>query len=248
MRANANLFWILGVFFWAADRLLRLVELIDRRRRPGQVEWVGTSSAWRSRAILVVLPRLLPRPHAPRPGRRAPAGHRDRRHRRRRPGDRALQPVELVAVRARAAASRSCSWVSRSASGSRSSADRSCSSRSSAGTTSTTATTSRADEIREARAGDEEGLFALVAAARPRVPGGPRGLRPHHRLATSPGRSPASSCSSSTTAKRLRGYALTTIVPLLSTNGPSAQLQEIVVDAGCPWTRLRHAARARRRG
>ena len=26
------------------------------------------------------------------------------------------------------------------------------------------------------------------------------------------------------------GYALTTIVPLLSTNGPSAQLQEIVVD------------------
>lgn len=27
------------------------------------------------------------------------------------------------------------------------------------------------------------------------------------------------------------GYALTTIVPLLSTNGPSAQLQEIVVDA-----------------
>ena len=28
----------------------------------------------------------------------------------------------------------------------------------------------------------------------------------------------------------LRGYALTTIVPLLATNGPSAQLQEIVVD------------------
>ena len=31
---------------------------------------------------------------------------------------------------------------------------------------------------------------------------------------------------------RLGGYALTTIVPLLATNGPSAQLQEIVVDAG----------------
>lgn len=30
----------------------------------------------------------------------------------------------------------------------------------------------------------------------------------------------------------LGGYALTTIVPLLATNGPSAQLQEIVVDAG----------------
>jgi GNAT superfamily N-acetyltransferase len=29
----------------------------------------------------------------------------------------------------------------------------------------------------------------------------------------------------------LGGYALTTIVPLLATNGPSAQLQEIVVDA-----------------
>jgi GNAT superfamily N-acetyltransferase len=29
---------------------------------------------------------------------------------------------------------------------------------------------------------------------------------------------------------RLGGYALTTIVPLLATNGPSAQLQEIVVD------------------
>jgi GNAT superfamily N-acetyltransferase len=28
----------------------------------------------------------------------------------------------------------------------------------------------------------------------------------------------------------LKGYALTTIVPLLATNGPSAQLQEIVVD------------------
>ena len=29
---------------------------------------------------------------------------------------------------------------------------------------------------------------------------------------------------------KLGGYALTTIVPLLATNGPSAQLQEIVVD------------------
>jgi GNAT superfamily N-acetyltransferase len=29
----------------------------------------------------------------------------------------------------------------------------------------------------------------------------------------------------------LQGYALTTIVPLLATNGPSAQLQELVVDA-----------------
>lgn len=29
----------------------------------------------------------------------------------------------------------------------------------------------------------------------------------------------------------VRGYALTTVIPLLSTNGPSAQLQEIVVDS-----------------
>jgi ribosomal protein S18 acetylase RimI-like enzyme len=31
-------------------------------------------------------------------------------------------------------------------------------------------------------------------------------------------------------SERLGGYALTTIVPLLATNGPSAQLQEIAVD------------------
>ncbi len=32
------------------------------------------------------------------------------------------------------------------------------------------------------------------------------------------------------TGSSLLGYALTTIVPLLATNGPSAQLQELVVD------------------
>ncbi len=47
---------------------------------------------------------------------------------------------------------------------------------------------------------------------------------------------------------RLRGYALSTIVPLLSTNGLAAQLQEIVVDAdarGSSYgTQLVHAVEA----
>ena len=83
--------------------------------------------------------------------------------------------------------------------------------------------------IREAQPGDEEGLFALVQQLGHAFPPEREAFDAPWR-ATSRGRRPASSCSSSTTAKRLRGYALTTIVPLLSTNGPSAQLQEIVVD------------------
>ena len=54
--------------------------------------------------------------------------------------------------------------------------------------------------IREARPGDEDALYVLV------------------ELVVDDG------------SPRLGGYALTTIVPLLATNGPSAQLQEIVVD------------------
>lgn len=46
----------------------------------------------------------------------------------------------------------------------------------------------------------------------------------------------------------VRGYALTTVVPLLSTNGPSAQLQEIVVDSAVRGhdygTQLVHAVEA----
>ena len=38
MRANSNLFWILGGFFWLADIVYGVWSLIDT----GRVEWVGT--------------------------------------------------------------------------------------------------------------------------------------------------------------------------------------------------------------
>jgi ABC-type antimicrobial peptide transport system permease subunit len=38
VRVNANLFWILAAFFWAADALYTVWNLIDH----GTVEWVGT--------------------------------------------------------------------------------------------------------------------------------------------------------------------------------------------------------------
>lgn len=85
--------------------------------------------------------------------------------------------------------------------------------------------------IREARAGDEDALFDLVRQL-------------GHAFA--PDRAAYDATLAAYLADeqpgvlllvvddgsgRLGGYALTTIVPLLSTNGPSAQLQEIVVDA-----------------
>ena len=84
--------------------------------------------------------------------------------------------------------------------------------------------------IREARPGDEEGLFALVgmlghafppvrAAFDVTIASYFAGDQPSVVLYVSEGSDGA-----------LQGYALTTIVPLLATNGPSAQLQEIVVD------------------
>jgi GNAT superfamily N-acetyltransferase len=85
--------------------------------------------------------------------------------------------------------------------------------------------------IREARPGDEDGLFALVGMLGHAFP--PErdafdatvasyfaGEQASVVLYVSEGADGA-----------LQGYALTTIVPLLSTNGPSAQLQELVVDA-----------------
>jgi GNAT superfamily N-acetyltransferase len=85
--------------------------------------------------------------------------------------------------------------------------------------------------IREARSGDEEGLFALVGMLGHAFP--PvrdafdatiasyfAGEQPSVVLYVAEGEGGA-----------LQGYALTTIVPLLATNGPSAQLQELVVDA-----------------
>jgi len=84
--------------------------------------------------------------------------------------------------------------------------------------------------IREARPGDEDALFALVeqlghaftpdrSAYDRTLAGYFAGEQPSVLLLVVDDGS-----------ARLGGYALTTIVPLLATNGPSAQLQEIVVD------------------
>ncbi len=84
--------------------------------------------------------------------------------------------------------------------------------------------------IREARAGDEEGLYALVAQLGHAIP--------LDRVAYDAtiasylaDEHPSVVLLVVDDGGSLQGYALTTIVPLLSTNGPSAQLQEIVVDA-----------------
>src|SRR5664279_1139437 len=84
--------------------------------------------------------------------------------------------------------------------------------------------------IREARPGDEEGLFKLVgelghafppvrAAFDVTIASYFAGEQPSVVVYVSEGADGA-----------LQGYALTTMVPLLATNGPSAQLQELVVD------------------
>lgn len=84
--------------------------------------------------------------------------------------------------------------------------------------------------VREARPGDEDALFALVqqlghafqpdrAAYDATLASYFAGEHPSVLLHVVDDGS-----------VRLGGYALTTIVPLLATNGPSAQLQEIVVD------------------
>lgn len=84
--------------------------------------------------------------------------------------------------------------------------------------------------VREARPGDEDALFALVQqlghAFTPEREAYDATLAAYFAgthpsvllLVVDDG------------SERLGGYALTTIVPLLATNGPSAQLQEIVVD------------------
>jgi ribosomal protein S18 acetylase RimI-like enzyme len=86
--------------------------------------------------------------------------------------------------------------------------------------------------VREARPGDEDALFDLVtqlghaftpdrAAYDTTLAAYFAGEQPSVLLLVVDDGSP-----------RLGGYALTTIVPLLATNGPSAQLQEIAVDDG----------------
>jgi GNAT superfamily N-acetyltransferase len=91
--------------------------------------------------------------------------------------------------------------------------------------------------IREARPGDEDGLFSLVgelghsfppvrAAFDTTIASYFAGEHPSVFLLVS-----AAEGGEAENDGALQGYALTTIVPLLATNGPSAQLQELVVDA-----------------
>lgn len=85
--------------------------------------------------------------------------------------------------------------------------------------------------IREAQAGDEDALFSLV---------GQMGHAfPTDRAAydvtfagylSGEQQSVLLYVAQSDAGSELLGYALTTIMPLLATNGPSAQLQELVVD------------------
>ena len=85
--------------------------------------------------------------------------------------------------------------------------------------------------IREAHPGDQDGLFALVgqlghafppvrSAFDATIASYFAGEQPSVLLYVAVAEDGA-----------LQGYALTTIMPLLATNGPSAQLQELVVDA-----------------
>jgi N-acetylglutamate synthase-like GNAT family acetyltransferase len=86
-----------------------------------------------------------------------------------------------------------------------------------------------AGSIREARPGDEEGLYALVGQLGHALPP-VRSAFDDTIAQYFAGEHPSVYLLVVDDAGALQGYALTTIVPLLSTNGPSAQLQEIVVD------------------
>lgn len=82
--------------------------------------------------------------------------------------------------------------------------------------------------IREARAGDEDAIFALVEQLGHAIPVD-RAAFDSIIGAYLAGEQPSVLLHVVDDGTGVRGYALTTIVPLLSTNGPSAQLQEIVV-------------------
>ncbi len=85
--------------------------------------------------------------------------------------------------------------------------------------------------IREAHPGDEDGLFALVGELGHAIPA----VRAAFDTTIASYFAGEESSvlllvAEAETGGALQGYALTTIVPLLATNGPSAQLQELVVD------------------
>jgi len=82
--------------------------------------------------------------------------------------------------------------------------------------------------IREARAGDEDAIFALVEQLGHAI-AVERAAFDRTIASYLAGEQPTVLLHVVDDGGAVRGYALTTIVPLLSTNGPSAQLQEIVV-------------------
>lgn len=84
--------------------------------------------------------------------------------------------------------------------------------------------------VREARAGDEDAIFRLVEELGHAF--SPDRVAFDTTIASYlAGEQPTVLLYVVDDGDGVRGYALTTIVPLLSTNGPSAQLQEIVVAA-----------------
>lgn len=84
--------------------------------------------------------------------------------------------------------------------------------------------------VREARPGDEDAIFGLVQQLGHAFP--PERAAFDSTIASYlAGEQPTVLLYVVDDGDAIRGYALTTIVPLLSTNGASAQLQEIVVDA-----------------
>ena len=84
--------------------------------------------------------------------------------------------------------------------------------------------------VRLARAGDEDAILALVTQLGHAIPLDPDAFRVTIGSYLA-GEQPSVLLHVVEDEDVVRGYALTTVVPLLSTNGPSAQLQEIVVDA-----------------
>jgi N-acetylglutamate synthase-like GNAT family acetyltransferase len=82
--------------------------------------------------------------------------------------------------------------------------------------------------VREARAGDEDAIFALVQQLGHAFPPERSGFDATMASYLA-GEQPTVLLYVAEDDEGVRGYALTTIVPLLSTNGLSAQLQEIVV-------------------
>lgn len=82
--------------------------------------------------------------------------------------------------------------------------------------------------VREARAGDEDAIFALVQQLGHAFPPD-RAAFDATISSYLAGEQPTVLLYVVEDDDAIRGYALTTIVPLLSTNGLSAQLQEIVV-------------------